>query len=102
MQTDLEDVNVVLVVPLLLALGVTLFMAKKQRAERGGSVAKGKPAKVKAAKAPKAPKPKMPKFKSAKRPEPELVSAAVGADPVPAAAPAKRSGTRQPRRGSVL
>ena len=80
-------------------------MAKKQRAERGPSAKKTKPAKAKAAKvkAPKTPKaPKMPKLKAAKTPERELVSVGVGADPVPAAAPAKRSGTRQSRRGSIL
>ena len=103
---DLGWVNPVLIAPLVVALGITLYMAKKQRAQQGSASAKSKPAKVKAAKPAKAETPKiktgtfkMPKLKASKD---DSGSETLPAMPDAQAAPAARNGRRTPRRGSVL
>jgi len=105
---DLCDVNPVLIAPLLIALGVTLYMAKKQRAASASGKEKSKPAKAKAAKVkPAKAKPakvKTPKFKRSKGvPAEEPVPAMAGAGAAPVSAPApQRLVAHAQRRGSVL
>jgi len=120
-HADLGWVNPVLIAPLVIALGITLYMAKKQRAQQGSASAKpSKPGKVKAAKPgkvkPAKVKPakaetpkiktgrfKMPKLKASKDDSgTESLPAMADAVAAPAASPASRNGRRQPRRGSVL